>query len=102
MAVFVVDADVMARARFGTSRLVETVAALNILRRDDPLPWHRTWRDAHLPAFRSRLATDPVAAAVIRHAYGRGWIADFLTVPPSAPDLSLDAELAHLESLSDD
>jgi len=91
----------MARARFGTSRLVETVAGLGILWRADPLPWHRAWRDMHLPAFRDRLATDPVAAAVVRHAYGRSWIADFLTVPPPAPDLSLNAELAHVESLSD-
>ena len=101
VGVFVVDADVMARARFGTSRLVETTAGLGILRRPDPLPWHRTWRDAHLPAFQDRLASDPVAAAVVAHAYGRSWIADFLTVPPAAPDLSLDQELAYLESLSD-
>ncbi len=101
MGVFVVDADVMARARFGTSRLVETVAGLRVLRGPDPLPWHRAWREAHLSAFSDRLADDPVAAAVVRHAYGRSWVADFLTVPPPAPDLSLDAELAHLESLSD-
>ena len=99
---FVVDADVMARARFGTSQLVETAAALNVLRSADVLPWHRDWRDAHLPAFRERLAADPVAAAVVAHAYGRSWVADFLTVPPSAPDLSLDEELAHLDELSDE
>ena len=102
MGVFVVDADVMARARFGTSRLVETTAALSVLHRTDALPWHRAWRDAHLPAWRERLADDPVAAAVVAHAYGRSWIADFLTVPPEAPDLSLDQELEHLESLSDE
>ena len=102
MGVFVVDADVMARARFGTSQLVETTAALSVLRSADPLPWHREWRAAHLPAFRERLADDPVAAAVVGHAYGRSWVADFLTVPPTAPDQSLDQELAHLEQLSDD
>ena len=102
MGVFVVDADVMARARFGTSQLVETTAALSVLRSADPLPWHREWRAAHLPAFRERLADDPVAAAVVGHAYGRSWVADFLTVPPTAPDQSLDQELAHLEQLTDD
>ena len=102
MGVFVVDADVMARARFGTSRLVETTAALGILRRADPLPWHRTWRQAHLPSWRERLAGDPVAAALVAHAYGPSWIADFLTVPPAAPALSLDQELEHLEQLSDE
>ena len=98
---FVVDADVLARARFGTSRLVETTAGLSVLRRPDPLPWHRTWRDAHRPAWRERLAGDPVAAALVAHAYGPSWIADFLTVPPAAPDQTLDRELEHLESLSD-
>jgi DNA-binding transcriptional ArsR family regulator len=102
VGVFVVDADVMARARFGTSRLVETTAALSVLHRPDVLPWHRAWRNAHLPAFRARLADDPVAAAVVAHAHGRSWTADFLTVPPPAPDLALDDELAHLESLSDE
>ena len=101
VGVFVVDADVMARARFGTSRLTETTAGLSVLRHADPSPWHRRWREAHLPAFTERLAADPVAAAVVAHAYGRSWIADFLTVPPAAPDLPLDEELAHLESLSD-
>ena len=91
----------MARARFGTSRLVETTAGLSVLHRADPLPWHCAWRSAHLPASSERLAGEPVAAAVLAHAYGPSWTADFLTVPPPAPDLSLDAELAHLESLSD-
>lgn len=98
---FVVDADVLARARFGTSRLVETTAALSILHRTDVLPWHRAWRDAHLPAWHERLAADPVAAALVAHAYGPSWIADFLTVPPAAPGLPLERELEHLESLSD-
>ena len=102
MGVFVVDADVMARARFGTSKLVETTAGLSVLHAGDALPWHREWRAAHLPAYRERLAADPVVAAVVDHAYGPSWIADFLTVPPPAPDLSLDAELAHLESRSDE
>lgn len=102
MGVFVVDADVMARARFGTSELVETTAALSVLRHADPLPWHREWRSAHLPAFRARLADDPVAAAVVGHAYGTSWVADFLTVPPPAPDLTLDEELGHLEQLTDE
>jgi DNA-binding transcriptional ArsR family regulator len=102
VGVFVVDADVMARARFGTSQLVETTAGLSVLQHADPLPWHRDWRAAHLPAYRARLAADPVAAAVVGHAYGRSWVADFLTVPPSAPDLSLDEELGHLEQLSDE
>ena len=102
MGEFIVDADVIARTRFGTSQLTESLAGLAILRAPDVRPWHRDWYDAHVSAFRARLAEDPVGAALLRHAFGASWTADFLTVPPSAPDLVLDDELAYLESLDDD
>jgi hypothetical protein len=99
---FIVDADVMARTRFGTSQLTETLAGLVILLARDVRPWHREWHDAHTAALRARLAEDPVGAAMVRHAFGATWTADFLTVPPTAPDLVLDEELQYLESLGDD
>ena len=95
------DADVLARTRFGTSQLAETLAGLAVLRSTSVLPWHLEWQRAHLPAFCERLAGDPVAAALVRTAFGRTWTADFLTVPPRAPDLGLDEELEYLESLDD-
>jgi DNA-binding transcriptional ArsR family regulator len=98
----IVDADVLARTRFGTSQLAETLAGLSILRSTAVQPWHLEWRGTHLPALRERLAGDPVAAGIVRCAFGRTWTADFLTVPPRAPDLELDEELEHLESLDDD
>ena len=101
MGEVIVDADVLARTRFGTSQLAETLAGLGILRSTSVQPWHLEWQRAHLPAFRQRLADDPVAAALVRTAFGRTWTADFLTVPPRAPDLGLDEELAYLESLDD-
>ena len=82
MGEVIVDADVLARTRFGTSQLAETLAGLAILRGTAALPWHREWQRAHQPALRARLADDPVAAALVRTAYGRTWTADFLTVPP--------------------
>jgi DNA-binding transcriptional ArsR family regulator len=97
----IVDADVLARTRFGTSQLAETLAGLGILRSTAVQPWHLDWQRTHLPALRERLAGDPVAAAIVRCAFGRTWTADFLTVPPRAPDLELDEELEHLESLDD-
>ena len=102
MGEFIVDADVMARTRFGTSQLTESLAGLVILRSADVRPWHRDWHDAHVAAFRARLADDPVGEALLGHAFGASWTADFLTVPPTAPDLVLDEELAYLESLEDD
>ncbi len=102
MGELIVDADVMARARFGTSQLTETLAALRMLTAPQVPPWHGPWRDAHAPAFRERLHRDPVGAALLRAAFGPTWTADFLTVPPDAPDLTLDEELRYLESLDDD
>ncbi|RBY96010.1 transcriptional regulator [Blastococcus sp. TF02-8] len=101
MGELIVDADVMARARFGTSQLTETLAGLKMLLASQVLPWHRPWRDAHAAALAQRLADDPVGAALVRHAFGATWTADFLTVPPAAPNLELDEELLYLESLED-
>jgi DNA-binding transcriptional ArsR family regulator len=101
MGVFLVDADVLARARFGTSQLAETVGALGMLDRDRPRTWQRSWWDQHLAAFRARMRDDPVGAAVVRHAFGPTWTADFLTIPPERPGLDLEQELAELLSLSD-
>ena len=102
MGEFIVDADVMARTRFGTSQLTESLAGLVILRSADVRPWHRDWYDAHVAGFRARLAEDPVGETLLAHAFGASWTADFLTVPPTAPDLVLDEELQYLESLGDD
>ena len=101
MGELIVDADVMARTRFGTSQWAETLAGLSILLSTSPQPWHLDWQRAHLPALRARLADDEVTAALVRAAFGRTWTADFLTVPPPAPDLTLDEELEYLESLDD-
>src|SRR3954470_5081984 len=97
----IVDADVLARTRFGTSQLAETLAGLQMLWAPQVQPWHADWQRTHRPAFRDRLAADPVGAALLRTAFGRTWTADFLTVPPRAPDLTLDEELTYLESLDD-
>lgn len=102
MGEFVVDADVMARARFGTSQLTETLAGLKLLLQPAVPPWYRDWHAAHAPALRERLAADPVAAAILGAAFRPTWTADFLTVPPTAPDQALDEELRYLESLDDD
>ncbi len=101
MGEVIVDADVLARTRFGTSQLAETLAGMQLLWAASVPPWHLEWQRTHRPAFRARLAEDPVGGALLRCAFGRTWTADFLTVPPRAPDLGLDEELAYLESLDD-
>ena len=101
MSEFLVDADTLANARFGTSQLTETVSALKLLR--TPVePWYRLWKEAHVGAYQAVLEANPLWATLIDSSFGVSWAADFLTVPPLEPDLTLEEELAHLTSLDDD
>jgi DNA-binding transcriptional ArsR family regulator len=78
-----VSADTLAASRFVISPLAETTASLITLHRGAAAhPGDRTWLDAHQPAYRERLADDPVTALALRAALGRRWIADFLTPAP--------------------
>lgn len=101
MSEFLVDADTLANARFGTSQLTETVSALKLLRAPTE-PWYRAWKDTHLAAFQDQLSTNPVWTAMVDNAFGRSWVADFLTVPPLEPNQVLSDELELLTGLEDD
>ncbi|MFI7062297.1 ArsR/SmtB family transcription factor [Kribbella sp. NPDC050124] len=101
MSEFLVDADTLANARFGTSQLTETVSALKLLWAPTE-PWFRAWKDAHVGAFQDQLRQHPVWAAIVDNAFGRTWVADFITVPPLEPDQELADELELLTSLDDD
>ena len=48
-----------------------------------PHPGQRAWLDHHLPAYRERLATDPVTALLVTAQLGSHWIPDYLTPTPS-------------------
>ena len=101
MSEFLVDADTLANARFGTSQLTETVSALKMLRAPVE-PWYRAWKDAHAAEFGRQLRRNPVWAGIVASAFGRSWVADFITVPPLEPDQQLEDELELLTSLDDD
>jgi|SRR5581483_642162 len=78
-----VSADTLAASRFVVSPLAETTAGLIALERGAAAhPAERAWLDAHRPAYRRRLAGDPVTALAVRAALGRRWIADFLAPAP--------------------
>jgi len=79
-----VNADTLAGSRFVVSPLAETTACLKTLERATAAhPGERTWLDAHLPAYRRRLAGDPVTALLIRAALRPNWNATFLTPTPT-------------------
>ncbi|GAB2598993.1 winged helix-turn-helix domain-containing protein [Streptomyces capparidis] len=83
MGYWVVGADTLAGSRFVLSPLAETTACLLALDRAEAAhPGERAWLAAHLPAYRERLARDPVTAALARSALGRRWLADFLAPAP--------------------
>lgn len=78
-----IDADALAGSRFLVSPLAETIAALQTL--DLPKPAHpgeRAWLADRLPAYRARLAADPLDALLVRAALGTAWNADFVTPTP--------------------
>ncbi|MGW1796080.1 ArsR family transcriptional regulator [Streptomyces sp. NPDC001984] len=78
-----VNADTLARSRFVLSPLAETFASLKLLHAGvGAHPGETAWLHAHLPAYRARLAAEPVTALLVRSGLGRAWIADFLTPTP--------------------
>lgn len=57
-------------------------------------PGERAWLDRHLPAYRQRLAAEPLDALLVRAAIGPTWNADFLTpTPPGDRERSFEEEV---------
>ncbi|PZH16905.1 transcriptional regulator [Streptomyces sp. NTH33] len=78
-----VNADTLAGSRFLLSPLAETFASLKLLHAGvGRHPGEQAWLTAHLPAYRRRLADDPVTALLVHAGLGKEWIADFLTPTP--------------------
>ncbi|MBO1337267.1 ArsR family transcriptional regulator [Streptomyces sp. VRA16 Mangrove soil] len=104
MGIWQVDADTLASSRFVVSTLAEATASLKKLAAPTAAhPGERRWLDTHLPAYRARLAADPVTAALIRAALGATWTADFLTVTPYGREaLDLDEGLARIAAAPSD
>jgi DNA-binding transcriptional ArsR family regulator len=97
-----VNADTLAGSRFVLSPLAETFASLKVLHAGvGAHPGEHAWLRAHLPAYRKRLARDPVTALLIRSGLGREWIADFLTPTPHG-DETFEDEVARVREASPD
>lgn len=98
MGWWLVNADTLAGSRFVVSPLAEAVAGLISLERGVAgHPGERAWLDAHLPAYRARLAGDPLTALTVRAALGHRWLADFLTPTPTGEgEPGFEEELARI------
>ncbi|RCH64321.1 ArsR family transcriptional regulator [Streptomyces sp. SDr-06] len=93
-----VGADTLAGSRFLVSPLAETTATLfALLAPVARHPGERAWFDAHLPAFRARLAADPVTARLVRAVRSAHWTADYLVPTPTGDgERSFHEELAEI------
>ncbi|WP_328941848.1 ArsR family transcriptional regulator [Streptomyces sp. NBC_00250] len=79
-----IGTDSLAGSRFLVSPLAEATAALKILHAAAGAhPGERAWLATHLPAYRERLAAEPLDALLVRAAIGPTWNADFLTPTPT-------------------
>ncbi|MFI9117387.1 ArsR/SmtB family transcription factor [Streptomyces venezuelae] len=90
-----IGTDTLAASRFTLSPLAETVASLKTLHAGGRThPGERAWLDRHLPAYRQRLAAEPLDALLVRAAIGPTWNADFLTpTPPGDRERSFEEEV---------
>ncbi|MFJ4342432.1 ArsR family transcriptional regulator [Streptomyces sp. NPDC088915] len=78
-----IGTDSLAGGRFVVSPLAETIAALKVLHAAAAShPGERAWLARALPAYRARLAAEPLDALLVRAAIGPTWNADFLTPTP--------------------
>jgi DNA-binding transcriptional ArsR family regulator len=97
-----VNADTLAGSRFVISTLAETVACVIALEKGTAAhPGERVWLDAHLAAYRARLADDSITALLLRAGLGPHWIADFLTPAPSGEGApTFEEEVARVRETS--
>jgi hypothetical protein len=67
-----------------------------------PEPWFGSWRDAHVGALHAAFGEHPIWAAIAGNAFSPGWAADFLCLPPLAPNWELEAELEPMLAFGDE
>jgi hypothetical protein len=107
MGTWRIPADVLATGRFTISPIAEVVGALAALERPRS-PEARAFGAAHRTAWQYWLAERPAAADLVAACFREaragvsGWLADFLSIPPSVPDPTFEHGLSQLRALPDD
>jgi DNA-binding transcriptional ArsR family regulator len=99
MSYWRIGIDELVGSRFTISPLTETVAALTTLAGQDPIPGLRRWADQHRPAYRERLAADPVMDAFVEAGMRPRWMAHLLSLPPQRGDRTFQDELRRLREV---
>ncbi|MEU7474457.1 helix-turn-helix domain-containing protein [Lentzea sp. NPDC042327] len=102
MTLLRLSATGLARSHFAVSPLAETVGSLIALHRPCAWPWLARWHSENLPAYRSWLAGNAVAAGLLGLVSATKWFPDVVSVPPSGGvDTRLADELAEVAAQSD-
>src|ERR1700722_6496770 len=106
MGTWRVGPDLLARARFTLSPKAEIGTALTALL--SPLDAEdRAFASMHQAGFRAMLDQFPLRRAVLDRSFrpGRGdmpgWIADYLSAPLTAPNVTIDDEIAAVAAMTD-
>lgn len=100
MGTWRISADLLARSRFVVSARSEACGVLNdLVRPSDPAG--RALAAAHREAFEEMLARHPARRAVLEHSWRRGWISDWLALPPTDGDVPFEVEIDDVRRLGD-
>jgi hypothetical protein len=106
MGMWQVPSDVLANSRFALSPIAEAVGALGALERPGS-PEARAFGAAHRTSWQGWLAERPAAADLVRACFRdpspgvSGWMADFLSIPPTESEPTFAHGLSQLRALSD-
>jgi DNA-binding transcriptional ArsR family regulator len=101
MGVWLVPADLLARARFVVSPFSDVSAAIGALRQPRD-PSERVLAATVGPAFREMLREHPTRAAMLEASSRPNWLADFLCMPPRGGPMSFAEEVGLVAELGDD
>lgn len=100
MGTWRVPADLLARSRFVISPAAEVTATLGALTWPDDAT-ERALAATHREAFSAMLAKNPARRAILQLAWRPSWIADFLCIPPTGPDMDFADEIHLIRARGD-
>jgi hypothetical protein len=101
MGTWRIPADLLARSRFVVSPAAEVTATLGALTRPETSS-ERALAAGHRDLFSAMLAEHAARRAILQLAWRPGWIADFLCLPPTRPDMEFADQLDLIRARGDD
>jgi DNA-binding transcriptional ArsR family regulator len=100
MGTWQISADLLARSRFVLSPLAEVTGTLGALMQPVDAD-ERALAAGHREAFTAMLDGHPPRREVLRFCSRPGWLADFLTLPPTGPDATIESQLDQIRARGD-